>query len=183
MMVVWAIDNPRSAIISTRSPKAELEAQIPPHAQDNDLAIKVAPLEQLLQPQEPSHRAALKQPDRPDDRGLGKLHQSRVEIVEEFAEGAQLFLGQLGYTNVRIRTGDGSRGWLEHAPFDKIMVTAAAEEIPPALLEQLQPTGRLVMPLGHSEAQQLTMMERNAEGTVHSRAVMPVRFTQLEIVN
>jgi len=52
-----------------------------------------------------------------------------VEIVEEFTEGAQLFLGQLGYTNVRIRTGDGSRGWLEHAPFDKIMVTAAAASI------------------------------------------------------
>ena len=105
-----------------------------------------------------------------------------VEIVEEFAEGAQLFLGQLGYTNVRIRTGDGSRGWLEHAPFDKIMVTAAAEQIPPALLEQLQPTGRLVMPLGHSQAQQLTIVERNADGAVHSRAVMPVRFTQLETV-
>ena len=105
-----------------------------------------------------------------------------VEIVEEFTEGAQLFLGQLGYTNVRIRTGDGSRGWLEHAPFDKIMVTAAAEQIPPALLEQFQPTGRLVMPLGHSQAQQLTIVERNADGAMHSRAVMPVRFTQLETV-
>lgn len=105
-----------------------------------------------------------------------------VEIVEEFAENAQLLLEQLGYTNVRIRTGDGSRGWPEHAPFDKIMVTAAAEEVPSVLLEQLQPTGRLVMPVGYFRAQQLTVVDKSADGTVRSRAVMPVRFTELEIV-
>jgi protein-L-isoaspartate(D-aspartate) O-methyltransferase len=105
-----------------------------------------------------------------------------VEIVEEFAEGAQLLLGQLGYDNVRIRTGDGSRGWPEHAPFDKVMVTAAAEKIPSALLEQLRPGGRLVMPLGPFRAQHLTLAEKAADGTMHSREVMPVRFTQLETV-
>ena len=105
-----------------------------------------------------------------------------VEIVEEFAEDAQRLLDQLGYANVCIRTGDGSRGWPEHAPFDKIMVTAATGKVPPALIEQLQPSGRLVMPLGPFRAQQLTVVERTADGTVHSRAVMPVRFTQLETV-
>src|SRR5215472_16174495 len=103
-----------------------------------------------------------------------------VEIIEEFAEDAQRLLDQLGYANVRIRTGNGSRGWAEHAPFDKIMVTAATGKVPPALIEQLQPSGRLVMPLGPFRAQQLTVVERTADGTVHSRAVMPVRFTQLE---
>lgn len=106
-----------------------------------------------------------------------------VEIIEEFADGALECLGHLGYANVGVRTGDGSRGWLEHAPFDKILVSAAAEEVPPALLEQLKPTGRLVMPLGKLPAQALTIVEKGADGTVRSRAVMPVRFTQLETVN
>ena len=71
-----------------------------------------------------------------------------VEIVEEFALEAAARLRQLGYANVGIRIGDGSRGWAEHAPFDKILVTAAAEPAPPALIEQLQPGGRMVLPLG-----------------------------------
>jgi protein-L-isoaspartate(D-aspartate) O-methyltransferase len=107
-------------------------------------------------------------------------HVWSVEIVEEFADSAQLRLGQLGYTNVDIRIGDGSRGWPEHAPYDKIMVAAAAEEVPEALLEQLKPTGRLVMPLGPANAQLLTAIDKDAGGVVRGRAVIPVRFTRLE---
>ncbi len=108
-------------------------------------------------------------------------HVWSVEIVEELADGAQLRLGQLGYTNVDIRIGDGSRGWPEHAPFDKIMVAAAAEDVPAALLEQLKPNGRLVMPLGPADAQQLTSIDKDAAGIIRRRAVIPVRFTRLEM--
>jgi len=100
----------------------------------------------------------------------------------EFADGAQLRLGHLGYNNVDIRVGDGSRGWPDHAPYDKIIVTAAAETVPPALLKQLNPHGRLVMPLGQTDAQQLTLLEKDADDSVRSQAVLSVRFTQLETV-
>ncbi len=109
-------------------------------------------------------------------------HVWSVEIVEEFADSAQVRLGQLGYTNVDIRIGDGSRGWPEHAPYDKIIVAAAAEEVPEALLEQLKPAGRLVMPLGPTAAQQLAAIDKDAGGVVRRRDVIPVRFTRLETV-
>jgi protein-L-isoaspartate(D-aspartate) O-methyltransferase len=104
-----------------------------------------------------------------------------VEIVEEFAREAESRLGRLGYLNVGIRIGDGSRGWAEHAPFDKILVAAAAERPPQALLQQLKPGGRLVMPLGPEEAQQLTVLDKTADG-FEIRELIPVRFGQLETV-
>jgi protein-L-isoaspartate(D-aspartate) O-methyltransferase len=109
-------------------------------------------------------------------------HIWSVEIVEEFADSAQVCLGQLGCVNVGIRIGDGSRGWPAHAPYDKIMVAAAAEEVPEALLEQLKPTGRLVMPIGPARAQLLTAIDKDARGVARGRAVIPVRFTRLETV-
>ncbi len=107
-------------------------------------------------------------------------HVWSVEIVEELAEAAQLRLDAMGYTNVNIKIGDGSRGWAEHAPFDKIMVTAAAEQVPGALLEQLKPGGRLLMPLGPADDQQLTVVDKDAGGSIQTRSVIPVRFTRLE---
>ena len=103
-----------------------------------------------------------------------------VEIVEEFAAEAEARLRRLGYTKVGIRIGDGSKGWAEHAPFDKILVTAAAERTPPALLEQLKPGGRLVMPVGPTEAQRLTVIDKSAAGAIESRELIPVRFSRLE---
>ncbi|HZF93636.1 MAG TPA: protein-L-isoaspartate(D-aspartate) O-methyltransferase [Allosphingosinicella sp.] len=103
-----------------------------------------------------------------------------VEIVEEFASEAGLRLSTLGYEGIHLRVGDGSRGWAEHAPFDRILVTAAAREAPRALLDQLADGGRMVIPLGPKEVQQLSVVEKAADGTVSVREVMPVRFTQLE---
>ena len=105
-----------------------------------------------------------------------------VEIVEELAAGAEARLRRLGYATVGIRVGDGSRGWAEHAPYDRILVTAAAERVPPALLEQLRPGGRLVMPLGPEEGQRLTAVDKDAAGHLRARELIPVRFTRLETV-
>jgi protein-L-isoaspartate(D-aspartate) O-methyltransferase len=103
-----------------------------------------------------------------------------VEIVEEFANEAERRLHQLGYLNVGIRIGNGSRGWAEHAPYDQILLTAAAEQPPQALLEQLKPGGRMVLPMGPVEAQRLTVIDMDAGGHTHVRKLIPVRFTLLE---
>jgi protein-L-isoaspartate(D-aspartate) O-methyltransferase len=103
-----------------------------------------------------------------------------VEIVEEFAEAAKTRFTVLGY-DIEVRVGDGSRGWSEHAPFDRILVTAAASEVPSALVEQLTPGGKMVIPLGGKDIQQLSVIEKKEDGETSTRAVMPVRFTQLEL--
>ena len=103
-----------------------------------------------------------------------------VEIVEEFAQAARLRLASLDY-QVEIRVGDGSRGWSDHAPFDGILVTAAAAEPPKALVEQLAPGGKMVIPLGGKEVQQLSLVTKHGDGSMETEAILPVRFTQLEI--
>ena len=106
---------------------------------------------------------------------------SSVEVVEEFAEAAMARFGALGY-HVRVRVGDGSRGWEEHAPYDAILVTAAAAAPPQALIDQLAPSGRMVLPVGSKDAaQQLTVVEKSSSGEVGTREVMPVVFTMLEV--
>ena len=82
----------------------------------------------------------------------------------------------------RELVGDGSRGWVEHAPYDKIVVTAAAARPPPALLEQLKPGGRLVLPVGPAQAQLLTVIDKEANGRTRVRELIPVRFGLLETV-
>lgn len=105
-----------------------------------------------------------------------------IEIVEEFATYAEELLLGMGYSNVGIRIGDGSRGWPENAPFDKILLTVAAEEAPPPLLGQLKPGGRLVMPKGPEEMQLLTIADKDASGRVEFQELIPVRFSRLETV-
>jgi len=102
-----------------------------------------------------------------------------VEIVEEFAQAARLRLAEQGH-DVDIRVGDGSRGWSDHAPFDRILVTAAAKEPPPALVEQLGPGGRIVAPLGADDVQKLSVVTRADDGSAQVRGILPVRFTKLE---
>ena len=107
-------------------------------------------------------------------------HVWSVEVVEEFVEVAQARLDALGYGNVTLRVGDGVRGWADAAPFDKILVTAAAAAPPARLLEQLSPGGRLVMPLGDAEAQQISLIEKRADGSLATLNTIPAKFTQLE---
>jgi protein-L-isoaspartate(D-aspartate) O-methyltransferase len=103
-----------------------------------------------------------------------------IEIVEEFAEEATSRLRRFGSGQLDVRVGDGSKGWAEHAPFDKILVSAAGRRIPKALLDQLAAGGRLVMPLGSDERQQLAVAQKAADGSVAISESIPVRFTQLE---
>ncbi len=105
-----------------------------------------------------------------------------VEIVEEFAAEAEARLHRIGCRTVDIRVGDGSRGWADYAPYDKILVTAAADNPPPALLRQLKPGGLMVLPLGADEAQVLAVVRKQADGGILIRESIPVRFTRLETV-
>lgn len=103
-----------------------------------------------------------------------------VEIVEELGEAAKRTLARLGYKSVKLRIGDGTRGWPEYAPFDKIIIAAGSDLIPPMLLQQLKPGGRMVLPAGNAEAQELMVVTKDAAGKVSTRGVMPVRFAMLE---
>ena len=103
-----------------------------------------------------------------------------IEIIEELALSADAVLHDLGYHNVKVRAGDGYAGWPEHAPFDSIIVTAAAEELPPPLLQQLKPGGRLVIPVGETHGyQELLLIEVDHDGEVTKQSVLPVRFVPL----
>lgn len=100
-----------------------------------------------------------------------------IEIVPELAARATATLDRLGYTNVHVRSGDGARGWPEAAPFDAVLVTAAAPVVPRALLDQLAPGGRLVIPVG-GYAQELEVHTKTEEG-VEVRDVISVRFVPM----
>ena len=104
-----------------------------------------------------------------------------IELVEPLTRHAAERLKALGYDNVMIRQGDGYQGWAEHAPFDAVVVTAAASHIPPALIEQLKPGGRMVIPVGDRfSIQNLMLVDKDPDGRAHtSRAVLPVRFVPL----
>jgi len=104
-----------------------------------------------------------------------------IEIVPELAAAAaELLLRTLALPNVRLRAGDGHRGWPEAAPFDRVLVTAAPAEIPPALIAQLAPGGRLVVPVGADpEVQQLELVVRGVDGVTTTTHLIPVRFVPL----
>jgi protein-L-isoaspartate(D-aspartate) O-methyltransferase len=107
-------------------------------------------------------------------------HIYSVEIVPELAQAASETLRRLHCDNITVRAGDGYAGWPEHAPFDGIIVTAAAPGIPPPLLRQLKPGGRLVIPVGeHLGDQELLLVEVDDQGKVSKEAKLPVRFVPL----
>lgn len=103
-----------------------------------------------------------------------------IEVIPELARSASEVLKRLGYDNVSVKAGDGYLGWPEQAPFDGIIVTAAPDEIPAPLLEQLAPGGRLVIPVGEVHGnQELLLLQKSADGKTTSRSVLPVRFVPL----
>lgn len=107
-------------------------------------------------------------------------HVYSIEIVEPLAAQAKTKLEQLGYANVSVRTGDGYAGWPEHAPFDGIIVTAAAPSVPQPLLDQLKPRGRMVIPVGKDVfGQDLMFIEKEADGRIKKKSLLPVAFVPL----
>ncbi|MEX2239279.1 MAG: protein-L-isoaspartate(D-aspartate) O-methyltransferase [Burkholderiales bacterium] len=103
-----------------------------------------------------------------------------IELIGDLGRTAAARLAAAGYANVEVRIGDGYAGWPEKAPFDGIVVTAAAPQVPQALVDQLKPGGRLVIPVGASHAvQELRVLTRRADGGVDERRVLPVRFVPL----
>ena len=103
-----------------------------------------------------------------------------VEIIEELTAQAKQRLGRLGCTNVELKVGNGYFGWPEHAPFDKLIVTAAPDLIPPPLIHQLKPEGRMVIPTGLPEAQKLILVTRDRNSRLTIKEILPVRFSRLE---
>lgn len=140
----------------------------------------VASMTELLEPAKP-HRVL--------EIGTGSGYQAAVlahlvaqvytiEIVPELARSGGEALQRLGYKNVRVRTGDGYKGWPEEAPFDRIILTAAPPEIPQALLDQLKPGGKLVAPVGRGY-QELVVVHKTPDGKLKRRTVYPVRFVPM----
>jgi len=130
---------------------------------------------------------------RPTDRvleiGTGSGYQAAVlsklvaevytiEIVKPLAQRAEMDLRRLNYSNVKVKAGDGYKGWPEHAPFDAIIVTAAPDHVPQPLIDQLKEGGRMSIPVGGREMQQLYLLEKHA-GKLTQRAVLSVNFVPL----
>lgn len=107
-------------------------------------------------------------------------HVYSIEIVPELAERGAKILQELGYRNVSVRLGDGYLGWPEHAPFDRIIVTAAPPELPQALVDQLATQGRLVAPVGRNpDSQKIILVTKDARGNVQRQNQLPVRFVPM----
>jgi len=131
------------------------------------------------------------QDDRVLEIGTGSGYQAAVmaevadqiytmEIVKPLAEQATQRLQKLGYDNIEVRHGDGYYGWNEHAPFDLIIVTAASSHVPPPLIAQLKPGGRMIIPVGSPFlVQQLVLVEKTSDGRLSLRQILPVMFVPL----
>lgn len=144
----------------------------------------------ISQPYIVAYMTAMLEPKRTDkilEIGTGSGYQAAVlseiadsiftiEIVDELAIQVDKKLKQLGYKNIYVKSGDGYFGWAEHAPFDKIIVTAAAEEVPPILIEQLNEGGKMIIPVGPQFGAQYLMLIEKRDGEIIKRNKLPVRF-------
>lgn len=175
-------DTPRERFV----PQSERE-----HAYD-DSPLPIGYDQTISQPYIVASMTQLLDP-RPGDRvleiGTGSGYQSAilsqlvrqvytVEILEPLAKAARALLTQLGYRNITVRCSNGWLGWPELAPFDRIILTAAPPELPPALIEQLRPGGRLVAPVGES-SQELVVVDKDLFGKIHRRVEYPVAFVPM----
>lgn len=152
------------------------------HGQTISQPYIVALMTDMLQ-LEPDHRVL--------EVGTGSGYQTAIlsllcervytmEVVKELSEAAASLLERRGYYNIETRAGSGYDGWAEHAPYDGIIVTAAATHIPPALIEQLKPGGRLVIPVGQPYShQELMLVEKDQRGGSHVKSVLGVAFVPL----
>ena len=103
-----------------------------------------------------------------------------IEIIQALGEQAKRRLPRLGYDNIELRIGDGYYGWIEHAPFDAIIVTAASSHIPPPLVKQLKPGGKMIIPVGSRfSTQELILITRESDAVITTRQILPVRFVPL----
>jgi len=103
-----------------------------------------------------------------------------IEIIEELGRQAKQRLHRQGCTNVELKIANGYNGWSEHAPFDKVIVTAAPDLIPPPLIQQLKTGGKLVIPAGLPDEQTLILVEKPRNGGITTKEILPVRFSQLD---
>ncbi len=192
-LVARQISDPRVLAVMGRVPRHEL---VPPDQrarayQDSPLPIGFG--QTISQPfivALMTQAVAVSEGDRVLEIGSGSGYQAAVlselcqevltiEIVPELAERAARDLERLGYDNVTVRSGDGYAGWPEKAPFDIVIITAAADQIPPPLLAQLAPGGRLIMPVGGvNDVQELTLV-LNEDGQLKRTQITPVRFVPL----
>lgn len=176
---------PREAFVpAALMPYAYQPQPLPVHPEQN----LAAPLLVALM----THLARVGPGDRVLETGTGEGYHAAVlsrlaatvasvEVIPELAREAAARLDGLGYTNVTVREGDGYYGWREAGPFDAIIVKEAVNEVPPALLAQLKPGGRLVVPLGPlDDVQDLTLVEKDAQGRLSEQRFLKVRFTPLQ---
>ncbi len=175
------LDVPREAFVAPGDQAlAYINRPLPiGHGQTISQPLVVAVMTELLDPG-PEHRVL--------EIGTGSGYQAAVlarivgrvysvEVIESLAVAARARLARLGYDNVEVLAGDGAKGWPEHAPYDSVIVTAAAPELPPALIAQLKRGGRMVIPLGTPfGSQELTLVEKDAEGKISEHFVFPVAF-------
>jgi protein-L-isoaspartate(D-aspartate) O-methyltransferase len=138
-----------------------------------------------------SELLAIEAGDRVFELGTGSGYQAAIldameaevysiEIIPELAQRARQTLDRLGHGDIQTEVGDGYFGWTEAAPFDAIIVTAAADHVPPPLLQQLKPGGRMLIPVGSRYAtQKLVLISREADGTIRTREILPVTFVPL----
>jgi protein-L-isoaspartate(D-aspartate) O-methyltransferase len=168
---------------AAQRPRAYINRPLPiGHGQTISQPYIVALMSDLIKPQAD---------DRVLELGTGSGYQAAIlaeltgqvysmEIIEVLGEQATERLSRLGYDNVTTRIGDGYYGWEEHAPFDAIVVTAAASHVPPPLVAQLKPGGRMVIPVGSRFlTQQLVLIEKDPGGQLITRQILPVKFVPL----
>jgi len=186
------ITNARVLAMMERVPRHEfVPANLYPSAYD-DSALPIGYGQTISQPFVVAFMTEKLEPQ-PTDRvleiGTGSGYQAAVlsglvrevytiEILEPLADRAGTTLARLGCTNVHVRAGDGYQGWPEVAPFDAIMVTCAPEKVPQALITQLKDGGRMIIPVGVIDAQNLVLLHKRGE-KLEQRAVLPVRFVPM----